>query len=112
MNHPLSLPSPPLWAGERVAEGRERGIQTGSMAPMHGTKAVGAFHEPENARLDSEGLTRFRFMVPMHGAARPKRLSMNRGGFPSTKSSEVDVREQKSEDGETGTSADPRFDLA
>jgi len=30
MNLPLSLPSPPLWAGERVAEGRERGIQTGS----------------------------------------------------------------------------------
>src|SRR2546428_14127735 len=27
---------------------------------------VGSFHEPENARLDSEGLTRFRFMVPMH----------------------------------------------
>src|SRR6266516_278360 len=30
MNLPLSLPSPPLWAGERVAEGRERGIRTGS----------------------------------------------------------------------------------
>ena len=25
MNLPLSLPSPPLWAGERVAEGRVRG---------------------------------------------------------------------------------------
>ena len=31
-----------------------------------GQFAVQAFHEPENARLDSEGLTRFRFMVPMH----------------------------------------------
>ena len=30
MNLPLSLPSPPLWAGERVAEGRERGIRIGS----------------------------------------------------------------------------------
>src|SRR5438046_8109267 len=30
MNLPLSLPSPPLWAGERVAEGRERGIRSGS----------------------------------------------------------------------------------
>jgi len=27
MNLPLSLPSPPLRAGERVAEGRERGIR-------------------------------------------------------------------------------------
>src|SRR5438046_5799415 len=26
---------------------------------------VPSFHEPENARLDSEGLTRFRFTVPM-----------------------------------------------
>ncbi len=32
MNLPLSLPSPPLWAGERVAEGRERGIRTGSLS--------------------------------------------------------------------------------
>ena len=30
MNLPLSPPSPPLWAGERVAEGRERGTRTGS----------------------------------------------------------------------------------
>src|SRR5436190_10745295 len=30
MNLPLSLPSPPHWAGERVAEGRERGIRISS----------------------------------------------------------------------------------
>ena len=38
------------------------------MDPIHAEKSrKGALHEPENARLDSEGLTRFRFMVPMHG---------------------------------------------
>src|SRR2546428_1412353 len=36
------------------------------MVPMHGIEVVGAFHEPENPPRDSEGLTRFRFMVPMH----------------------------------------------
>jgi len=30
MNLPLSLPSPLIRAGERVAEGREKGIRTGS----------------------------------------------------------------------------------
>src|SRR5213076_1517154 len=33
---------------------------------MRAQSSEKAFHEPENARLDSEGLTRFRFMVPMH----------------------------------------------
>jgi hypothetical protein len=33
MNRPLSLPSPPLGAGERVGEGRVRGLRF--MAPMH-----------------------------------------------------------------------------
>jgi len=44
MNLPLSLPSPPLWAGERVAEGRERGDSDQFMVPMHGKNGVGAFH--------------------------------------------------------------------
>src|SRR5439155_8207105 len=45
--------------------------------PVHGPNARkvwrgGPFHEPENARLDSEGLTRFRFMVPMHAEKKRK----------------------------------------
>ena len=40
---------------------------------MRDSKIVGAFHEPENARLDSEGLTRFRFMVPMDAEKNRKR---------------------------------------
>jgi len=31
---------------------------------------VESFHEPEHARLDFEGLTRFRFKVPMHSKKR------------------------------------------
>jgi hypothetical protein len=34
---------------------------------MRGAKAVEPFHEPEQARLDSEGFTRFRFMVRERG---------------------------------------------
>src|SRR2546427_12748843 len=42
MNLPLSLPSPPLWAGERVAEGRERGIRTGSWSQQFQPAAAGS----------------------------------------------------------------------
>ncbi len=44
MNLPLSLPSPPLPAGERVAEGRE-GDSDRFKVPMHGCKAEGALYE-------------------------------------------------------------------
>src|SRR5882672_8928561 len=50
MNLPLSLPSPPLWAGKRVAEGRERGDPRRFMVPMHGIEVVGALHEPTHPR--------------------------------------------------------------
>jgi len=43
MNGPLSLPSPPPKAGERVAEGRERGLQL--IVLIHAQKRKEAFHD-------------------------------------------------------------------
>jgi len=37
------------------------------MVPMHGIKAVGAFHEPQDASLANEQVVHLGFMVPMHG---------------------------------------------
>src|SRR5437870_13431064 len=50
------------------------------MVPMRANNCVEAFHEPENARLDSEGLTRFRFMVPMHAEKNRKGALHERHG--------------------------------
>src|SRR5882724_5930299 len=55
MNHYLSLPSPPLWAGERVAEGRERGIRTGSSSQCTAAKSWGLSMNRRNPDPSQEG---------------------------------------------------------
>src|SRR5437762_3779554 len=68
---PLGRLAPAFVAGETPAQtaGRAAPLPIGpsSWSQCAAQTSWGlSFHEPENARLDSEGLTRFRFMVPMH----------------------------------------------
>jgi hypothetical protein len=82
MNRPLSLPSPPLRAGERVAEGRERGLRF--MVPMQalikesrlcmnriGARSSNSARKGRIARSWSFALLRFRPGIPFSRQLKP-----------------------------------------
>ena len=70
MNRPLSLPSPPLWAGERVAEGRERGSRNGSWSQCTGAgpRGLSMNHVAQPSRLRVAAASRRQYE---HRARRP-----------------------------------------
>jgi hypothetical protein len=64
------IPAGELPTGVSPARRRRSRSRHWFIGPLHRINIVGALHEPEDACLDFEGLTNFRFKVPMRAQKR------------------------------------------